>query len=170
LQRPAESNKAFLRRKTCGCKSASRGEKPGEKSRRLSRYGGGWIADAQYLAEVCCERKARQESRELPLRFWDESYWARFFHLQRTFASRLLKEFPVEAVLAALHSNEGRNAYSLNAKWLRPAIEKAAKGLPDAAVAVESAGVNQGPYQPPPCIRPPGLLSRLRDEHGQGSP
>lgn len=168
-KRPHESEKAFQKRKTCGCRFQGRGERPGAKSRRVSRYGAGYIGETQYLAELCCERRAAHDKVELPLRFWDQGPWKKFFLWQVRLASSLLKKFPSEAIITALHSPEGRNTFSLQAPWLLPLIEQATDDL--RAATVESAPVESdevAPYSPPPVVRPPSLLSRLRDDCGQG--
>lgn len=168
VRRPGESEKKFQARKTCGCLADSRGLAPGEKTRWQSAYGGGWIGDAQYLAEEMCRRKARKDGVELPLRFWDGPPWKQFFLMQLRFANELLKRHSVDAILFGLRHPKGKTAFSLRASWLPELF-----GLyrpPDPSAVPEAAEVPQEKVDCPPQFkecppaRPRGLLSRLRED------
>ncbi len=171
-RRPKEPPGAYRRRKTCGCRAAGvRNEAPTEKNRWLSRYGGGYVADGQWLAEVMSARRAAREKRTLPLRFWETSDGEReFFLAQVRYAAKLLARFPVEAVLAALEAPEGKAAFSLAAPWLAGLAEKATASLAKDADAPADAPAEAVPlprvpvarYVPPPVLSPPSALSRLR--------
>ena len=54
-----------------------------EDSRYESRYGGGWVAPHQILAEVMCERIAAKEKTSLPAKFWDLPRWKKHFLMQK---------------------------------------------------------------------------------------
>lgn len=168
-RREGESEKKFQARKTCGCLADSRGLQPGEKTRWQSAYGGGWVGDAQYLAEGMCRRLARKEKRELPLRFWDGADWKKFFLMQLRIANGLLKVHSVDAILFGLRHPKGKNAYSLNAKWL-PELFLLYRP-PDSAAAPLHTEKIESPtqFREAPSTRPRGLLSRLRDDDGQES-
>lgn len=165
MQRDKESVKKFLLRRTCGCLAKSRGNEPGKKTQRLSRFGGGWISDGQYLAEGMCVRVALSKGKTLPLRFWEHADWKNFFLMQLRFANALLKEFAAEAIINALRSPEGKTAFSLRAKWLRPLLEREQARFAIAASLEDKTEPVQGllRYEPPATIRPRCLLSRLRD-------
>jgi hypothetical protein len=89
-----------------------------------SRYTDKLITAAQYLAEMMCERQAKKEKKDLCKQFWNTDYWIRPFKTQLRFANQLLKIYSCEAITNALKSNQGKNIYSLNAKWLDPLIRE----------------------------------------------
>lgn len=88
-----------------------------------SRYGGGWVTPAQYLAEGMIARQARTKQVDLPPRFWNLDRWKRDFLLQLRHATALLKLYSPEAILRVLRSKEAKSTYSLNAKWLDPLLK-----------------------------------------------
>ena len=43
-----------------------------EKSKYPSRYSpNGWVHSAQYITELICEKKAKTEGKELPIKIWE---------------------------------------------------------------------------------------------------
>ncbi len=88
-----------------------------------SRFGGGFISNAQYLAETMCDRMARKEGRELQFHFWNLDLWKRKFLLQVRAANSLLKVYDCFAIIRALKTTEGKRIYSLGAKWLVPIVK-----------------------------------------------
>ena len=50
------------------------------KSRYPSRYSpGGWVSAPQYVTELICESKARQDKKDLPRKFWEDKDWEKYF-------------------------------------------------------------------------------------------
>lgn len=95
-----------------------------DKSRYRSRYGGGYVTDAQYITECLCFLIARQEKKQLYDRFWQDAPWSKIFREQIPAANNLLKEFHPEVILAALRHKRCRKISSLRANWLiRPILE-----------------------------------------------
>lgn len=88
-----------------------------------SRFAGGFISNAQYLAECMCDRMARKDGRELPCKFWNLDLWKRKFLLQVRAANSLLKVYDCSAIIKALKTNEGKRIYSLGAQWLVPIVK-----------------------------------------------
>ncbi len=87
-----------------------------------SKYGGGFISGAQYLAEQMCERVAQKERTPLYPRFWQAETWKMLYLMQIRAANKLLNVYPVEVVLKALRRVP--NAYSLQAPWLDKYLEE----------------------------------------------
>jgi len=51
-------------------------KKQTQKSKYPSRYSpNGWVHAAQYVTELICEKKAKTEGKELPLKFWELKEW-----------------------------------------------------------------------------------------------
>jgi hypothetical protein len=93
---------------------------------------GAWLTNADKLAELMCERRAKIEGRTLPNRFWDDLRWCDDFRHQRILAISLMKRLDprgtgsgMNAICRALGSKKGRESYSLAAPFLLPLIEKA---------------------------------------------
>lgn len=74
------------------------------------------------LAEIMLERQNKDIT--LPPHFWNDDKWARPFKTQLRFAIQLLKLYSFEAIQLALSSKQGKNIYSLGAKWLDPLIKQ----------------------------------------------
>lgn len=94
-----------------------------DDSRYESRHGGGWITPAQFLAEVMCERTAKQNNEELASKFWNKPRWKKEFFKQLNLANNLLKQYDSAIVSKALRSKEGKKIFSLGAPWLKKLIE-----------------------------------------------
>jgi len=91
-----------------------------EKSRYPSRYSPQkWVTAAQYVVEPCCEKKAKQEKKDLPIQFWNLKEWSAFYRGQIASANKLIKKHGEEAVIAALKSPKAAWMWSLRA----PAFE-----------------------------------------------
>jgi RNase H-fold protein (predicted Holliday junction resolvase) len=96
-----------------------------EKSNYPSRYSpSGWVSGHQYITELICEKKATYDKKELPVKFWDLKEWNGFYRYQITLASSLVKEYSVEAVIAALKDNRCYKTYSLRSPFLRSIVEE----------------------------------------------
>jgi len=90
-----------------------------ESSRFESRFGGGFITNAQFLAENMVAKGARRRGIELPAKFWNLDRYKREFLMQLRFANSLLKLYSIDTILFVLRT-EGKSAYTLNARWLDP--------------------------------------------------
>lgn len=78
-------------------------KKRSSKSTYPSRYGGGHVTIAQYITEYLCENVARSKKQDLPVQFWENKEWAKFFKWQITMLNRhLLKEYHPRAIVKAL--------------------------------------------------------------------
>lgn len=94
-----------------------------EKSKYKSRYSpNGWVTAAQYIIELVCERKAQNEERDLPVKFWNLSEWEAYFKKQLRRCHALLKKYDEKAIIRALKDQRASRIYSLHAPWLEPVI------------------------------------------------
>ena len=96
-----------------------------EKSKYPSRYSpDGWVSAPQYITEFVCEKKARKDNKELPIKFWEIAECRIYFRYQITLANKLLKDFPEEAIIAALKDNRCWKTYSLRSPFLHSIIKE----------------------------------------------
>ena len=103
-----------------------------EKSKYPSRYSPQkWVSAPQYITEFVCEKKAQGENKELPIKFWEIKEWKKYFQYQIIIANKLLKEFPEEAVVAALKDNRCWKTYSLRSPVLHSIIKEKEASIKD---------------------------------------
>lgn len=123
VKKEGESEQGFQKRKNCDreCANKSRGQKRDGKLIYPSRFGGGFLAKGQYLAENMCDRAAKKTGLRLPERFWEKE-WKSNFYIQLKYANGLLRKYSLEAIIAALRSGPGKKVYSLGAVWFEPLI------------------------------------------------
>jgi len=96
-----------------------------EKSKYPSRYSPReWVHAAQYITELICEKKAKTENKELPLKFWELKEWLKFYRYQITLANKLIKEYGEHAVISALQDNRTWKTYSLRSPWLEKVVKE----------------------------------------------
>lgn len=83
-----------------------------------------FVAAGQYLAELMCERKAKSEKKELPIRFWQEkgTKWYKYFCFQVVVSHRIIKKYGETHVIEAILDN--KFIYSLTPKWVSEHIEQ----------------------------------------------
>ena len=94
-----------------------------EKSRYPSRYSPeGWVSASQYITELICEKKARVDKKELPIKFWEIKDWCKYYKYQITLANKLIKSHGEDVVIAALKDNRCWSTYSLRAPRLKEVI------------------------------------------------
>jgi hypothetical protein len=86
------------------------------KKEYQSAYGGGLITNAAYLVEYICERIARKDKKQLPMKFWNDPAWGKIFRTQIVHANRLLEECTCLQIMNALRSKELYKVYSLGMK------------------------------------------------------
>jgi hypothetical protein len=125
-----------------------------ETKRYESGYGGGPVSAEQRLAEIMCERQAKKTKVSLGLMFWRDPCWARVYRYQLVLAKALFKKYDAAAVGRALRSPEGRNALTLNAKWLDPLFEREQAKLSRERAAAEASPPEE-PAPPPPADAAP---------------
>lgn len=145
-----------------------------EKHPYPSRYGRSrWITAAQYLAELLCERRARQEKKSLPLQFWKVPPWDGVFRQQAAAANRLIRRLDPQrtgagekAIARFLRSDRGKGVYSLAGAWVVPLVEQAHRTVLLEAAAGPPAGPEPPPPEPgpprPPLVTGQSTLSKLK--------
>ena len=101
--------------------------KRSESSTYPSRYAPGeWVTPAQYIIEYVCENAAQYTGRDLPVRFWKNEEWEKFFVSQTRAANKLLKKYQPNAITTAVKKKRLR---SLIPKWVEGVIAKEQKIL-----------------------------------------
>ncbi len=96
-----------------------------------SRYSPGkQVTPAQFITELICEKKAYQDSSELPEQYWHIPKWAKYFRNQIAVANQLVKKYPADQVIRALQRIDAKTIYSLRNPYLITLIEKEKKELP----------------------------------------
>jgi hypothetical protein len=106
-----------------------------------SRFAVGlWVRPDQYLAENMVARLATRDKFQLPDRFWAKSdKWAREFKVQAIHAAKLLAEFGIEAIIAALRTTRGKQLYSLGARArLLPLVRDEQRRIVASAAAADA--------------------------------
>jgi hypothetical protein len=143
-------------------------ENRSDKSRFESRFGGGFVSVAQYLAENMCDRTARKERTALPAKFWQLPAWKQRFLMQVTLANRLLAKYDSTAIIRALKTPRGKTAYSFGAPFMGPIYqseqEKLVRERESLAKlpAPEVAPVITNPKTRPVFVDKQSPLSKLR--------
>lgn len=89
-----------------------------------SRYSNGkLVSAAQYITELICEKKAKQDKLDLNYRFWLKSEWSKYYKNQIASAHKLLKKYNAKAIIRALQDKKTDKIYSLRAPHLVDIIE-----------------------------------------------
>jgi hypothetical protein len=117
-----------------------------------SRFGGGAVTAAQWLAEYVVARGARARGEEPPRQFWKQPKWEREFRRQLREALALLKLHDPAAVSAALQSPRGLKTLSLAAPWVADLCREATAAIA-ARAKLRAELAAEAPPPPPP--RPP---------------
>lgn len=108
-----------------------------EKSPYPSLYSiGSYVAPAQFLGELVCQRAAYKDNKELPQKFWELPKWRQYLVWQISLANKLLKKYRAEVIIKALRDPKGRKIYSLAAPHLKGLIEKYAS-MPEITIEEE---------------------------------
>lgn len=90
----------------------------------LSKYSNGKnVSAAQYITELICENKARQEKKDLHFKFWTNKEWAAYYRNQIATANKLVKKYNEQAIIRALKNKKAEKIYSLRAPHLIAIIE-----------------------------------------------
>ena len=96
-----------------------------EKSKYPSRYSpNGWVHGGQYVTELICEKKAKVDKKELPIKFWQLPEWEKYYKYQIMLANRLIKKYGESSVIAALNDKRLWKTYSLRSPFLVQVIEE----------------------------------------------
>lgn len=91
----------------------------------ISKYSNGKeVSPAQYITEIICEKRAKQNGEDLHYRFWVNKKWSNFYKNQIASANVLVKKYKTNAIIRALNDPEAYKIYSLRAPFLIPIIEK----------------------------------------------
>lgn len=100
-------------------------KKQTEKSTYPSKYAGdGFVTAAQYITEIICEKLAKKNKKTLPLKFWENDEWSKFYRQQIIVANGLLKIYSDKAIVAALKNKRAWSIYSLRAPHLDAIIQE----------------------------------------------
>lgn len=132
----------------------------------ISRLTGKETKPSQFLTEIVCKRKADKEKKFLPARFWSSPLWKSHYLQQIAAASRLLKFFSVEEVLAGLESKEGNWIWSLSSPQLVDIINKykAVKKIEDIKIEEHTLVVDEdNTLKTAKPLPKNSKLNRLRD-------
>lgn len=96
----------------------------------LSKYSNGKsVSAAQYITEIICENKAKQEGSDLHYKFWTSKKWSKFYRDQIASSHKLLAKYNPKAIINALTSAQAKKIYSLRAPHLPAIIEEEQRKL-----------------------------------------
>lgn len=91
----------------------------------ISKYSNGkYVTAAQFITELICENKAKQEKKDLYFKFWTTKEWSAFYRNQISSANKLVKQYNPQAIVRALKTTQASKIYSLRAPHLIPIIEQ----------------------------------------------
>lgn len=95
------------------------------KSTYPSRYSPKkYVHAAQYVTELICEKKAKVDKKELPIKFWELDEWNKYYKYQIMLANRLIKKFGESVVIAALNDKRMWKTYSLRSPFLETVLKE----------------------------------------------
>lgn len=96
----------------------------------ISKYSNGKeVTPAQYITEIICEKRAKQNNEDLHFRFWLNKKWSLFYRNQIATANKLVEKYNPAAIIRALNDKKAQKIYSLRAPFLVPIIEQHQKIL-----------------------------------------
>jgi len=137
------------------------------KSRYKSRYSpDAYVTAAQYIIELVCEKKAKFDSTELPIKFWNLPAWRTFFTKNLRRVHKLLREFDEKAVINALNLKCFGNSYSIfTERFLDLVTQEQGKidQLVVQQVSPQEINRNTVDSKPRPHKIKPNLLTKLDD-------
>lgn len=81
-------------------------EHKSDDSKHTSKWGGGFVTSAQYLAELICENIAKKNKKNLFNRFWQTEAWEKTFQWQIICANRLLKKYHPSVLIKVLSDSQ----------------------------------------------------------------
>ena len=98
------------------------------KSKYPSRYSpNGWVTGPQYILEIICERKAKREGIDLPIKFWNLPVWAQYYKSQLRACHKLVKKYNEKAIIKMITKN--KTCFSLRPKWVEGLIVNEFKSI-----------------------------------------
>jgi hypothetical protein len=122
------------------------------------------VTAPQYLAELMCEKSARQKGVDLPDRFWNNPQWNRVFRRHIAQLHRLLQRFQVEAVVRAFHDQRTSGFLSFGNKRFLPIIAEHAKKLEQVKKReLQTTEVSEGTGPPRKPVGQKSAITRLRE-------
>lgn len=96
----------------------------------ISKYSNGKeVSAVQYITELICENKAKQDKKDLHYKFWTNKEWASYYRNQIATANKLAKKYNEQAIIRALKNPKAQKIYSLRAPHLISIIEQEQKLL-----------------------------------------
>lgn len=96
----------------------------------ISKYSNGKeVSAVQYITELICENKAKQDKKDLHYKFWTNKEWASYYRNQIASANKLAKKYNEQAIIRALKNPKAQKIYSLRAPHLISIIEQEQKLL-----------------------------------------
>jgi hypothetical protein len=129
-----------------------------------SRFGGGWISSAQYLAETMCARNAKFNRTELPPKFWNDKPWKDYYLYQIKLANALLKVYSQQVIFQALRTYNGMKTISLKSPYLKKELETLEKKNSNQVIEkTETVEMKQKPT----FIKSKSLKRKLEDLDGE---
>lgn len=105
-----------------------------------------WIRPDQYIIEIICEKKAKKDNIDLPLQFWKNKEWEKFFKSQLRKCRSLLKKYSHVAIVKALKDQRAYSIYSLFAPWLEDIIQSYQHEIDRVVVKQESPEMSIGNF------------------------
>ena len=91
---------------------------------------GDFCTEAQYVAEILCQRQAKKEKvGNLAYKFWNQGKWKKIYIRQISLSNKLIKEFGEGVLIRFINSREGSDIFSLGMKTIKNKIENFKKSL-----------------------------------------
>lgn len=136
----------------------------------ISRLTGKETKPSQFLTEIAVKRQADKQRKFLPAQFWKSPLWKTIYTQQIAAASRLLRFYTVEEILAGLESKEGSWIYSLSYKGLVDIINKykALKKIETIKIEEHTIVVDENNVTQKPKVLPnkKSTINKLRELDG----
>lgn len=96
-----------------------------EKSKYRHQTTGDHCTCAAYIAEIMCLKNAEHKNEgSLPYKFWNKKPWDWTFKRQLFAAGKILKDYPEEVVVKAIHGPEFKSIFSLNNPKVKSILDK----------------------------------------------
>lgn len=120
-----------------------------------------YVTPAQYITELICEKKAKCEQKDLPIKFWELKEWQKYYKYQIILANRLIKKYDPEFIIQALKDNRLYKTYSLGSPFLIKIIEEYKNKKP-IIIIEEMPEIKKNPTFKNNC-QEKSIISKLRD-------
>ena len=73
------------------------------------------VTAAQYIAELVCKNRAANLKVELPIHFWDQPEWCKYYKAQLFVIYKYLNRYDSEVLIKVIKE---KNIWSIFAKWI----------------------------------------------------